>query len=84
MIPMKRNHRSHGTMLVMVGCYVLYIAYQLFDSIRQGTDDLPPGVTIGAIVFFALAGIAVLGYAFHVFKLDDKEEKDSDDDKLTK
>ena len=64
---------GRSSLLALAGGYVLYLAYELYDSIRKGTDTMPRAVTILFIVFFAVAGIAVLVYAAQIWRRGKKD-----------
>ena len=72
------NANFRSTMMALVGAYVLYTAYQLFDSMQKGESEMVPWLSIVFIVFFALAGVAVLYYAYVLWKRG-KEGKDEED-----
>ena len=77
---MKKNAQTHATLLALVGGYVLYIAWQLFDGLQSGAEDIAPAAAIAAIVFFTVAGIAVLVYAWRVWRHAPKDGEDSPGD----
>ena len=77
---MKRNEGTHATLVALVGGYVLYIAWQLLDNLRSGTADISPKAAIAAIVFFTVAGIAVLVYALWIWRHAPKDGEDSPGD----
>lgn len=77
---MKKNAQTHATLLALVGGYVLYIAWHLLDNLRSGTADIAPAAAIAAIVFFTVAGIAVLVYAWRVWRHAPKDGEDSPGD----
>jgi len=72
------NSNFRSSLMALVGVYVLYTAYQLFDSMQKGESEMQPWLTIVFIVFFALAGIAVLVYAYLLWKRG-KEGKDEEE-----
>ena len=50
-------------LLALVGGYLLYLAYQLFEKYRTGTKEMPDVVFILAIIVFLLGGIGIFCYA---------------------
>ncbi len=79
-----RNEKIHSTLLGVVGGYILYLAYQLFEKYRAGTKEMPDAVFIAAIIFFTIAGIGTLIFAWKTWRKATKEdrangEKDSSD-----
>ena len=68
------NPNVHSTLLALVGAYVLSIAWDFFADLREGTTTMSRGLTAGLAVFFALAGLFVILYAWKVWR-DGKKEK---------
>lgn len=81
---MKKNRQTHALLLALVGGYVLYIAYHLFENLQQGASDMAPAAAIAAIAIFGISGVGVLLYALRVYRTPDKEQNDGDDDRLSK
>lgn len=79
---MKRNESVHSLMLALVGGYLLYLAYQLFDKLRTGADEMPLWLAVVAIVFFVLAGLGVLLFAWKVWQDSKQEAQNPDEDQL--
>jgi len=77
-----KNASVHSTLLLLVGGYVLYIAYQLFDKLRSGAEEMPFAIAVAAIVFFVLAGLGVLLYAWKVWQDGKREAKNEDEGEL--
>ena len=79
-----KNERIHSTLLGVVGAYLVYLAYQLFERRAEADAAMPPAVRIVFIAFFALAGAAVMGYAFVLWRKssrgNEKQEQHKDDD----
>ena len=63
-------------LLALVGGYVLYLAYQLFEKYRTGTKEMPDVVFILAIVIFTTAGIGIFCFAWSIYRKAGKEDKD--------
>lgn len=70
-----KNKNTHAMLLMLVGGYILYIAYHLLENLLSGADDMPLSAAIAAIAVFAVGGIAVLVYAWKCWKEAKKEEK---------
>lgn len=79
---MKRNESVHALLLALVGGYVLYLAYQLFDKLRMGAEEMPLWLAVAAIVLFVLAGLGVLVYAWHIWQESKREAQNPDEDDL--
>lgn len=67
-----KNERIHSTLLGVVGAYLIFLAYQLFE--KRADASMPPALRIVIIAFFGLAGAAVIVYAFLVWKKSPKED----------
>ena len=74
----KNNNQIHGMLLALVGGYLLYIAYHLFENQTGEAPDLPLVAAVAAIAVFAIAGIGVLFYAWKVYRT--KPEQDDGQD----
>ena len=59
----------------VVGGYVLYLAYQLFQD-RNVPSSMSMGLRTFFIVFFAVAGIALVIYAFRIWLIADRKERE--------
>ena len=71
----KYNPSVHAMLLALVGGYILFIAWHLFDSMRSGAGEMSDALYILLTVFFALAGCGVLFYAFVTWRRADKAKK---------
>ena len=71
--------KSRATLLGVVGAYVLYLAYQLFEGRDQTDTTMSPGARYAFIALFVLCGLAVLVYALRVWKKSGEEEKQQED-----
>lgn len=58
----------------MGGLYVIYLAVKMATD-EAAAAGMEPGILIGTIVFFAVAGAALLIFAIKIAKKD-KEDKD--------
>ena len=73
-----KNQSTHALLLALVGGYILYIAWHLLDNLLFGMQDIPQAVAIAAIAVFALAGIAVLIYAWRTWQSTKKKDDEID------
>ena len=71
----KYNPGVHATLLALVGGYLLFIAWHLFDSMRTGAAEMSDALYILLTVFFTLAGAGVLFYAYITWRKADKEKR---------
>lgn len=74
-----KNYNTHSILLALVGGYMLNIAYELISRMLSGSEDMSPAAAIAFGALFALAGIAVLLYAWKVWKDGKTREKQSKD-----
>jgi len=79
------NGNARSSLIALVGAYMLYTAYDLFKGLNQ-ESSMPKGLQIGFIVFFAIAGLAVIVYAAILWKKtrDNKEEEKKENDQEMK
>ena len=72
---MMKKNRSY--LMGIVGGYLIYLAYQLYETIGDTNTTMTMPVRITFIAFFVLAGIALLVFAFRLWFAADKEEKEN-------
>ena len=75
-----KNPQLHSTLLAAAGAYVLFIAWDFYTQLKDGTMTMGRVPAILLTVFFALAGLATIGYAWKVWRdgvKKEKEEKES-------
>lgn len=72
---MMKKNRSY--LMGIVGGYLIYLAYQLYESIGDTNTTMTMPVRIAFIAFFVLAGIGLLVFAFRLWFTTDKEEKEN-------
>lgn len=72
------NHNTHSILLALVGGYMLYIAWELISRMRSGSDEMAPAAAMTFGILFAAAGIAVIFYAWKVWKDGKTREKQSE------
>ena len=63
-----KNDKIHSSLLTLVGGYLLYIAYHLLENMRKGSADMSRAMFTVLIAAFALAGIAILVYAWIIWR----------------
>ena len=78
--------KTRSTLLGIVGAYLIYLAYQLFEGRSETDTSMTPAARIAFIVFFAVAGAAVFVYALRVWKKsrDEEQEKPKEDENSLK
>ena len=70
-----KNRGTHSSLLALAGAYLLYLAYEMFTAMRDGSTSMAPGLSILFIALFALAGLGILVYAALEWKRRDQEEE---------
>lgn len=68
----------------IVAAFLLFTAYDLFKAKDDVETTMTPAIRIIFIVFFALAGLALIGYAWWSWKHDDKDQESEEDKKSFK
>lgn len=77
----KYNSGVHSTLVAVVGAYILYIAWQLFDKYRNNAGEMPPVWNITAIIVLGIGGLGTLYYAWRVYSQGKKaEEHDNEEE----
>ncbi len=71
------NGKNRAYLIGIVGAYLIYIAYQLYQGRSDPDTTMTPAVMILFIVFFVLAGAGLLVYAVRVWRTADREQKEN-------
>lgn len=66
---MQKANNTHVTMLVVVGAYVIYMAYRMVKNTLSGNSSMSMTTTILLTIVMGLIGCAILGYAGYVYYL---------------
>ena len=77
------NGKTRSTLLGVVGGYLVYTAYELFEGRADPNTTMTMAARIAFIVLFALAGAALVVYACVVWKRalrEEDEKKKSEQD----
>lgn len=69
------NGKNRSYLMGIVGGYIIYLAYKLYQSMGDPEAGMSTGMRIFFIVFFTLAGIALLVYAVILWKNAGKENE---------
>ena len=69
----KGNPGVHSALLAAVGGYLVYLGYQILKGELGGNASMPLALAIVIAVFFALAGLATIGYAAVIWKRSQKD-----------
>ena len=76
---MKKKRGTRSGIYGVVAAFMLFTAYDLFKDRNIEETTMTPVVRIFFIAFFAIAGLALIGYAWWNWKKEENED-DSDDD----
>ena len=76
-----KNEKIHSMLLGLVAGYVLFLAWELFDKYRAGSDEMPGPVFIIAIAVFTLGGLGTIWYAWKVYQKGKKAEAEKEEEK---
>ena len=74
------NGKNRSYLMGVVGGYLIYLAYTLYQSMGDPEAGMSPAMRIVFIVFFVLAGIALMVYAVILWRkayLAEKNQKDA-------
>ena len=78
----KRGARSG--LYGIVAAFLLFTAYDLFKARNDTETTMTPAIRIVFIIFFAIAGIALICYAAWYWKHHELEKKDDEDNNALK
>ena len=73
---MKITNKNRAVLLAVAGGYILYLAYGLLKNLLAGDQGMPVWVFVAAIVLFTVSGIAILVFAFKLYRSKEKEENE--------
>ena len=73
------NGKNRSYILGIAGGYLIYLAYQLFENLNNPEAGMSPVVRILFISLFVLLGIGLMVYAFRIWKVADREERENKD-----
>lgn len=74
--------KNRSYLMGVVGGYVLYLAWQLFRDRNDPDTTMALWLRILFMVFFAIAGIGLMIYAWRIWKIADKEEREGKEEEL--
>lgn len=75
-----KNEKTHSTLLALVGGYVLFLAYQIWENYRNGAGEMPDYMYIIVIVLLALGGLGAIYYAWMVYRKAVNAEKNKQEE----
>ena len=75
------NGKNRSYLMGVVGGYLIYLAYQLFQSMGDPEAGMSPAARIIFIALFALSGIGLVIYAFRLWAAANREEKEGKEEK---
>lgn len=72
-----KGSQTRTTLLVLAGAYLLYLAWEMLNTMRKGETEMQPWLSIVFIVFFTLAGLGVFVLAWRA-RQQEKEQKETE------
>ncbi len=69
--------KNRSYLMGIVGGYLIYLAYQLYESIGDPDTTMTMPMRIVFIALFVLIGIGLLIFAFRLWFAADREEKEN-------
>ena len=70
-----KGSQTRTTLLVLAGAYLLYLAWEMLNTMRKGETEMQPWLSIVFIVFFTLAGLGVFVLAWRA-RRQEKEQQE--------
>lgn len=77
-MPLNMNSGTHAALLVVIGGYLVYLAYQMVRDTLSGASSMSMTTTVILAGLMALAGLAVVGYGAWSWFSGRKAEKKSE------
>ena len=62
--PLPKNTSAHAAMLLVIGGYLVYLAYQMVRDTMSGVSSMSMTTTVILAGIMALCGLGVMGYSF--------------------
>ena len=62
------NSNARSGLMALAGGYLLYLAWEMVQGMKTGESTMAPGLTIAFCALFVLGGIAVIVYAYLIWK----------------
>jgi type VI protein secretion system component VasK len=72
-----KGSQTRTTLLVLAGAYLLYLAWEMLNTMRKGETEMQPWLSIVFIVFFTLAGLGVFVLAWRA-RRQEKEQQETE------
>ncbi len=63
---MKGGSQLRTSLLALAGVYLIYLAWEMLNTMRKGETEMQPWLSVVFIVFFVLAGIGIMVSAWRV------------------
>lgn len=73
--PLPKNASAHATMLLVIGGYLVYLAYQMVRDTMSGASSMSMTTTVILAGIMALCGLGVMGYGFLCWRAGVKEKQ---------
>ena len=62
------NGNGRSGLMALAGGYLIYLAWEMIQGMKTGATTMAPGLNIAFIIFFTLGGIAVIVYAYLIWR----------------
>lgn len=76
--PLPRGNSSRASLLVLIGAYLIYMAYQMVRDTLSGVSSMDMTTTVILAGIMALGGLGVVGYAVCIWRAARKAAQTSD------
>ncbi len=76
---MKGGSQLRTSLLALAGVYLIYLAWEMLNTMRKGETDMQPWLSVVFIVFFVLTGIGIMIFAWRVWRKE--KEKGPEEEK---
>ena len=68
--------KNRSYLMGVVGGYLLYLAWQLFDDRNNPDSTMAVWLNITFAAFFVIVGIGLMIFAFRIWRIADREERE--------
>ena len=75
-----RKRGARSGLYGVVAAFLLFTAYDLFKNRNETDTTMTPAIRTVFIIFFAVAGLGLIVYAWWHWRNHEKDQKDDEDD----
>ena len=58
----RRANGTHGTLLLVIGAYFIYMAYKMYENTSTGVSSMSMRTTVILMAVMGIAGLLVMAY----------------------